>query len=51
MDGHMMSLSARRLTPKRACDQRGAEQCLLGLGPEGRILRLLAGSLQGHPTK
>ena len=51
MDGHMISLSAHRLTPKRACDQRGAGQCLLELGPEGRTLRLLAGSSQGHPTE
>ena len=51
MDGHMMRPIAHRLTQKRACDQRGGGQCLLELGSEGRNLRLLAGSPQGHPTE
>ena len=51
MDGYMMSLGAHRLTPKRACDQRGAGQFLPELGPEGRTLRLLAGGPQGHPSE
>ena len=37
MDGPMMRPSAPKLTPKRACDQRGGEQCLLELEP-GRNL-------------
>jgi len=38
MDGRIMKPSAHRLTPKRACDQRGGEQCLLELGAWGRNL-------------
>jgi hypothetical protein len=46
-----MRPSAHRLTPKRGCDQRSGEQCLLELKPGGAIFAPVSRQPPGHSTK